>query len=84
MFISFISHSYPFYLQHAMSTALVRTREVSAKGSKTEDEKGVRLAPSSKDLKPWYVSEDVQNEEMPEDKRYVQQLYSNAGRLTTL
>ncbi|KAF8496588.1 hypothetical protein JB92DRAFT_2817852 [Gautieria morchelliformis] len=55
--------------QHATSTALLRSREVAAKGVKAEDEKGFRLAPSARDLKPWYVDKDANNEEMSMDKR---------------
>ncbi|KAF8580271.1 hypothetical protein K439DRAFT_1231550, partial [Ramaria rubella] len=53
--------------QHAMTTSMIRSREVAAK--KVEDEKGFRLAPSAKDLKPWYTDKDTQKEEMTEDKR---------------
>jgi hypothetical protein len=53
-----------------MSSALLRSREVATKGTKMEDEKGFRLAPSAKDLKPWYVDQDAQRQEMPEEKRY--------------
>jgi hypothetical protein len=43
------------------------------KGAPVETEKGVPLAPSAKDMKPWYSERNTDggNDEVPEDKRYV-------------
>ncbi|KAF8511617.1 hypothetical protein BU17DRAFT_54522 [Hysterangium stoloniferum] len=55
--------------QHAMSTAMTRSRELAVKAAKTEDEKGVRLAPSTKDLNPWYSDRNSGEIELSDEKR---------------
>lgn len=49
---------------------MVRAKDAASKGAKTDDEKGFRLAPSAKDLKPWYVDREVQQEDMGDEQRY--------------
>lgn len=51
-----------------MTAAIERSRLFKQK-TKVEEEKGIRLAPSAKDLKPWYTDEKLSNEDLPEDKR---------------
>jgi len=55
--------------QHTSSAALARSRELSAKAIKAEEEKGFRLAPPTKDLNPWYSDINSREIELSEEKR---------------
>ncbi|KIJ56196.1 hypothetical protein M422DRAFT_23529 [Sphaerobolus stellatus SS14] len=55
--------------QQTMSAALTRSRELARKNTKPEEEKGVRLAPTEKELNPWYSGKGSKVEDLPEEKR---------------
>jgi hypothetical protein len=65
--------------QSSIAGAIQRSREadkLAKRGGKDgkaqEDEKGVPLAPSAKDLKPWYSAKDINAEkEKDDDRRFV-------------
>lgn len=54
-----------------MSTAMLRSRELAKKASKPEEEKGFPLAPSKKDLNPWYSGTKSGEDDLSDEKRYV-------------
>lgn len=60
--------------QSSMAAAIKSTVKAKAAAVAAEAEKGVPLAPSEKDLKPWYSEKGKREagtmEELPEDKRY--------------
>ncbi|TDL15187.1 hypothetical protein BD410DRAFT_778281 [Rickenella mellea] len=60
--------------QSSVMSAIQRSKEadklVKGKGKAVETEKGVPLAPSEKDLKPWYSAKDLEKgKEMDDQKR---------------
>ncbi len=62
--------------QTSIAGAIQRSREadkLAKRGGKDgkaqEDEKGIPLAPSAKDLKPWYSSKDINPEKQTDDDR---------------
>lgn len=68
--------------QDAMTAALQRSREiekaakgkVKSKGPTEETEKGIALAPSAKDLNPWYSAKEIDPEkDRNDDKKCVTQ-----------
>ena len=58
-----------------MSAALAASSKLTKSGKATtekEEEKGIPLAPSKKDLKPWYSERDMDPEKgRNEDRMYV-------------
>ncbi|KAH8118095.1 hypothetical protein DFH11DRAFT_1572263 [Phellopilus nigrolimitatus] len=65
--------------QGTISSALTKTRELDKLGKKNgkdkmETEKGVPLAPSAKDLKPWYSEKSKDSEEGKDDERRTRDL----------
>lgn len=58
--------------------AAIHNAAAKAKAAASETEKGVPLAPSAKDMKPWYSDEKSRepgSSDLPEDKKYVSYLY---------
>lgn len=53
------------------------TSVVKGKKKAEEDEKGVALAPSKKDLNPWYSEKKSGRSELPEEKVYAYHLDVN-------
>ena len=59
-------------MQNTLAMVPVRSTKKGASQPPAESEKGVALAPSAKDLNPWYSEKDPErSRETDEDKRCV-------------
>jgi hypothetical protein len=62
--------------QSSIAAAIQASRAASKPSKEKEEEKGVRLAPSEKDLNPWYSGRTVEEKDADDGRKCVHMPYT--------